>query len=195
MGITIRKGNTGKNARNIQPGLFDEQVSELGITLDRRKEFRKTSVENAKERLEELRMELNKTNPYLDKRKNPVYAPAADLYVPGLEKRSERIGKHIEEFDKIMQNIQDYSILRKGSQDQQEAHKYLLGRLEYMWQLLANGKLKEFITAYEDMKLVAKFEPYLPKNIVMASEKMLQDKKLSRLVGSIQFTMDMYCAE
>ncbi len=137
---------------------------------------------------EELEKRLEKTNPYFDKRKRPVFAPVAELAVKGLEKRSERIVRHIDALDGIMQKIQDYSILKKGSRAQQEAHKYLLSRLEHMWQLLANGQLKEFVSAYEDMKLVPIYERHLPERMVFAAKELMKNKKLSSLAGSVKLT-------
>ena len=143
----------------------------------------------------ELKKRLEKTNPYVDKRKRPAFAPAAELAVGGLEKRSERIQNHVNALDEIMQKIQDYSILKKGSRAQQEAYHYLLGRLEHMWQLLANGQLKEFVSAYEDMKLVPIYETHLPEKMAPAAEKMLENKKLSDLVGSVKLTDERYQLE
>jgi len=143
----------------------------------------------------ELLQRLEKTNPYVDKRNYPVFAPAAELAVGGLEKRSERIQRHVEGLNGIMQKMQDYSILRKGSTVQQEAYGYLLGKLEYMWQLLANGKLKEFVSEYCDMALVPGYGNHLPKRMALAAEKMMENKKLSSLVGSVKLTESLYPLE
>ena len=143
----------------------------------------------------ELKKRLEKTNPYVDKRKRPAFAPASELAVRGLERRSERIQRHIEDLDRIMQKMQDYSILKTGSPVQQDAYRYLLERLEYMWQLLANGQLKGFVSAYEDMKLVPIYETHLPEKMAPAAEKMLENKKLSDLVGSVKLTDERYQLE
>lgn len=167
------------------------QITRRTWSLSLLNDLRNSASSSAKE----LRQRMEKTNPYVDKRKHAVFAPAAELAVNGLEKRSEKIGRHVDALDEVMQKIQDYCILKKGSPVQQEAYGYLLSKLEYMWQLLANGKLKEFISEYQDVASVPRYAGYLPKRMVLAAEKMVENKALSRLMDSVKLTESMYPLE